>query len=125
LEMRLLAALGQHAQQVTITLLADPDAAGIRHMRAGSAQEVALFSRTERLYRRLHDEFRRHQVRVEGTVALRKPFRFDDPGIARIESELFDGPAERVRAASHETPALPPTATARSGRKKKSREEAT
>ena len=29
LEMRLLAALGRHAQEVTITLLADPDAAAI------------------------------------------------------------------------------------------------
>ncbi|HVT81254.1 MAG TPA: hypothetical protein VHM90_11415, partial [Phycisphaerae bacterium] len=64
LEMRMLAALARHAERVTVTLLADPDSPGMRSLRGGVD---GLFSRTERLHRRLLDEFRRHEVTVDET----------------------------------------------------------
>ncbi len=94
LEIRMLAGLGLHAREVTITLLADPDSAGLRDMRGG--EEGGLFARTERLYRRLLDEFRRHGVRVEGTTGLRERRRFLAEGVRAVEGELW-GDSSNVR----------------------------
>ena len=58
LEMWMLAALGEHAAEVTVTLLADPEPAEFRTMRAN---EVSLFSRTNRLHRRLTEMFGRNR----------------------------------------------------------------
>ncbi len=92
LEMRLIAALGKHAAQVTITLLADPDGEAFNQMRAKIApatESFGLFARTERLHRRLTDEFRRHQVVVESTQGLRQRHRFGVAALGKIEAELF------------------------------------
>lgn len=94
LEIRLLAALGKFAQGVTVTLLADPDSPGLRDMRGGDGD--GLFARTERLYRRLLDEFRRHDVRVEGTVPLRERRRFVTTGPRAVEAEMFEGEGFRA-----------------------------
>jgi ATP-dependent helicase/nuclease subunit B len=96
LEIRLLAALGRHAQSVTVTLLADPDSPGLREMRGGDGD--GLFSRTERLYRRLLDEFQRHEVRVEGTVPLRERRRFVAAGPRAVEAEMFEDEGFRAPA---------------------------
>ncbi len=106
LEMQLLAALGRHAQETTITLLADPDAAAMVDMRgmrpSGAAQNDdthGLFARTERLHRRLTDLFRQKQVRITETIALRKNFRFADTDLQILEAELW---SEEPRTTTHE-----------------------
>jgi ATP-dependent helicase/nuclease subunit B len=92
LELRMLAGLALAAQELTITLLADPDSPALRSLRQmrGPADEWGLFARTERLHRRLIDTFRRHQATIGPTVALRQTHRFIHPLIARIEAEALD-----------------------------------
>ena len=109
LEMRMLAALGEHAREVTITLLADPDAAEMIEMRGtgqiGAAQNEeghGLFARTERLHRRLTDLFRQRRVRVIETLALRERFRFAAPALRQLAAELWRG-GEETRNAKRET----------------------
>jgi ATP-dependent helicase/DNAse subunit B len=109
LELRMLAGLGLHAREVTITLLADPETPAIREMRGslpGESASVGLFARTERLYLRLLDEFRRHGVAMGETVALREARRFADPAVQRVEAELLE--PDRAQA-------QPPTATVPEG----------
>ncbi len=90
LEMQLLGELARHAEDVTITLLVDPDAPGLRNAGAGKNREIAegLFSRTERLYQGLVANFERAGVRVEKTKLLRRGHRFVDPDLARVEAEV-------------------------------------
>ncbi len=92
LELRMLVALAEHADQLTVTLMADPDAGAIRDLRCalGGAGERGLFARTERLYCRMVDLFRKHRVAVSGTEHLREGYRFRSEGLRRVERELFD-----------------------------------
>ncbi len=89
LELRMLVALGEHAGGVTVTLMADPDAGGIRDLRC-APEEMGLFARTERLYCRMMDLFRKHRVAVSGTEYLREGYRFRSEGLRRVERDLFE-----------------------------------
>ena len=99
LELRMLVALGEHADQVTVTLMADPDAGAIRDLRL-APDEMGLFARTERLYCRMMDLFRKHRVAVRGTEFLREGFRFRSEGLRRVERDLF----ERAEGLTTKTP---------------------
>jgi ATP-dependent helicase/nuclease subunit B len=106
LEIRMLVALAKHAQDLAITLMADPDSPAIRDLRAavtlGGGRhhhgewvlQDGPFARTERLHRRLIDAFRQHSVTIESTLPLRERRRFADPALLQVEAELFtDGEA--------------------------------
>ena len=82
LELRMLVALGEHAKSVTVTLMGDPDSRAIRDLRCG-AEEMGVFARTERLYCRMMDLFRKHRVAVAGTEGLRTIYRFRSEGLRR------------------------------------------
>ncbi len=94
LEMRMLLAMGKVAEEMTVTLLADPDGRGIRELRCGG-EEMGVFARTERLYCRMVDAFRAEGVRMEGVVGLRERYRFRDELVARVERELFENGDDR------------------------------
>jgi ATP-dependent helicase/nuclease subunit B len=134
LEIRMLVALGRHAQDLAITLLADPESAAVRDLRAavtlggerGDREDELIladgpFVRTERLHRRLIDAFRQHSVTIESTVPLREGHRFADPGLAAVEAHLFSDGATAARAPHAETPVAeqPARATLRSEKGKK------
>lgn len=98
LELRLLAALGKRAAQVTITVLADPESPGIKELRETRGAETGVFARTERMYRRMLDEFRRHRIAVDGTAGLTERRRFHNEPLRKVEAELFaEGLDERRR----------------------------
>jgi ATP-dependent helicase/nuclease subunit B len=121
LEIRLLVALGLHARDVTITLLADPDAPALQYLRQmpprqhpgadDDQEEIGLFARPERLFRRLTEAFGRHQVRVEGIVNLRENHRFRHPALQRIEAQLFDPAPDQPPALPAATQLVPAAAT--------------
>jgi ATP-dependent helicase/nuclease subunit B len=98
LELRLLAGLARRASHVTITLLADPTAPGIKDLRDGRAADAGVFARTERMYRRLLDEFRRHRISVEGAATLPDRRRFHSDALRKIETDLFAESDDRRRA---------------------------
>jgi ATP-dependent helicase/nuclease subunit B len=89
LELRLLAALGKRAMHVTISVLADSESPGIKEMREARSAETGVFARTERMYRRMLDEFRRHRIPVEGTATLTDRRRFHSEALRKVEAELF------------------------------------
>ncbi|HUO09189.1 MAG TPA: PD-(D/E)XK nuclease family protein [Phycisphaerae bacterium] len=91
LELRMVVALAEHSGGVTITLLADPDAGPIRDIRCWPKQ-MGVFARTERLYCRLMDLFRKHRVAVGRTEALRTSYRFHGEALVRVERDLFERP---------------------------------
>ena len=113
LELRLLAGLALAAEELTITLLADPDSSALRDLRQstrpGDTDDWGLFTRTERVHRRLIDTFRRHQVPLAPAVALRRTHRFLNPALARIEAEALDD-APRQLAGQNALPLFEATA---------------
>ncbi|MGN6368372.1 MAG: PD-(D/E)XK nuclease family protein [Phycisphaerae bacterium] len=98
LELRMLVALAEHAEGVTVTLLADPESRAIRDLRC-APEEMGLFARTERLYCRMMDLFRKHRVAVAGTTFLRERYRFRAEALRRIEAAFFSGQEKAVAAA--------------------------
>ena len=96
-EMYLLVGLARHADDVAITLLADPAAPALRDANA-PLDEVRLFRRTERLYRMLRQRLVKAGVAVAPLTALEAPRRFETPVLARIERGLFEpAPPEPAR----------------------------
>jgi len=90
-EVRFLAALARHAEEATVTLLADPDSPALRPVRRGQAvaEPAGLFARTERLHRRLLDSFARNGIGVKTPVVLRETWRFIQKDLARTEAAVF------------------------------------
>lgn len=88
-EEDLLVALAKRVDQVTLTLLADPDAHSV-HDPKTEPGDCDLFRRTEKLYRRLRDAFTRARVPILKDIALRDNHRNGNVlPLAAIEKELF------------------------------------
>ncbi len=104
LELRFALALAQHARQVTFTLLADPDSAAITDLRASDPYEnLSVFTRSEKLHRRLIDDAARHKVRIDASVFLRTQHRFEQPELRTLERHLA-GAAVRPSAGEASAP---------------------
>lgn len=89
IEEELLVALAKRVDQITITLLADPDSVCIRNP-AHPLEDCSLFKRTELLYRRLRAAFNEARVRILPDVMLRDNHRVGHIApLAAIEKELF------------------------------------
>lgn len=98
IEEDLLVGLAQRVDQVTITLLADPDSICIRNPQH-PLEDCGLFRRTETLYRRLRAALNKARVPILKDIELRQNHRNGNvPPLAAIEKELFGSAQQQIAA---------------------------
>ena len=87
-ERKVIAALAKASQSLTITLTLDP-ASPILSNPHHNPDEMSLFHRCEETYRRLWFTLSEEKIAIEEPVLLKKPRRFTNSQIARLESSAF------------------------------------
>ena len=98
-ERKVLAGVAEVCERLEITLLVDPDSPTVRDPHK-LPDEMSLFHRTERTYRRLWFTFAEEGVPVTEPVVLREPHRFSAaPALAAVEASMFGGPSQPVAGA--------------------------
>lgn len=104
-EMLLIAQLGRRTENLTITLLADPQSPRIEDPNL-PLDELSIFYRTELLYRRLSRAFAQAGAEVRPAKPLLEPRRFAAPMLAEWESRLCQtGRSTPEPRAAHNPPA--------------------
>lgn len=93
-ERRVLAAVGKVCRDLVITLLIDPASPVLADPHT-LPDELSLFHRTERAYRRLYFTFTEENLIVDEPIRMAVAQRFEHPALAEIEQNLLEDRSAR------------------------------